>query len=507
MYLRVGKKKILLKDAKSFSKADILDILLSQLLVRRKRRSKGKVTRRERRLNKEDLRIFQEFEKMNKNQSKGSLKIPAKPTKDVKGMSFRDVLFYNAMSNFIKNLPKKNLDINIEVQKETEKEKKKQMKTASKVVPYVERIKTQPMPKFTDAEYEKLINELGFTRKKLDVTRQSAFFGLDLLNFEKKVNNKRALKMGLLKRWKENVEKKYNVRINANGRTSFTDYIVRIASAYPSAVSDPDFISDYSSMRDEIFSIPIISVPTVAEMPDVEEKEMKEGKEEDDDDDMPDLDFDADPRDTARVGHATHFTDGDDGDDDDNPEIAQAASAVLDQVASGAYYSGLGLSTDEIDDMVKPILKDMYLGTLPADFNKFLPKKLNGGRFGFVMNTDPSSKEGKHWVSVIIDLENDLSVEYFDSFGREPSKKFMKEIKKLIDKLKPHTYLKFKTSRVQVQDKNTQNCGFFAMKFLIDRLKNGMSFVDATGYKNDIVDDSVEGENKIKQLKNKFGYI
>ena len=123
------------------------------------------------------------------------------------------------------------------------------------------------------------------------------------------------------------------------------------------------------------------------------------------------------------------------------------------------------------------------------------------------MNTDPSNKEGKHWIAVLIDLDDDLSVEYFDSFGREPTRKFMKEIKKLIDKLRPHSYLKFKTNRVQLQDKNTQNCGFFAMKFLLDRLANGLTFKEATGYKNEIIDNSIQGENNIQSLKNKFGYI
>ena len=69
LYIQVGKKKLLLKDADKYRRSDILDILIEQLLVRRKRRKKGKITKREKRLNREDLRIFNEFEKMNKHQS------------------------------------------------------------------------------------------------------------------------------------------------------------------------------------------------------------------------------------------------------------------------------------------------------------------------------------------------------------------------------------------------------------------------------------------------------
>lgn len=542
LYIQVGSKKMLIKDAHAYNKADILNILLNQLLIRRKKRAKGKMTRREKRLNREDLRIFQEFENLNRNQSKGTLKLPAEPKK--KGVPYRDILFYNAILHFMKLLPKK--DVNIEVQEDIKKERKRASATEEKkstpatapapapVIPFVERVSGDtPPPRFTDAEYERLQNELGYTKKELEVTRSIAFFAKDLLQFEKKVKNKTSKKKGMLKKWKEEVEKKYNKKVNVSSKTSFTDYVVRIAEAYPGAIDSKDFIKDYSKMRDKIFDVPEVKPPAISEE---EEKELKEVKEvdepaeprrserirelerkeqeslaeqkeilesDDDDEDLPELDPEADPRDIVRnIGpHASHFT------EEYNPELSQAASAVLSQVANGMSYTGKGLTTDEIDHMMKPILGDMYLGTLPADFNKFLPKKLNGDKFGFVMNTDPSNKEGKHWVAVLIDLDDDLSVEYSDSFGREPSKKFMKEIKKLIDKLKPHSYLKFKTNRVQLQNKNTQNCGFFAMKFLLDRLANGLTFKDATGYKNEIIDNSIEGENNIQSLKNKFGYI
>ena len=546
LFIQVGKRKLLIKDAKAYNKADILNILLNQLLIRRKRRAKGKMTRKEKILNRKDLEIFQEFENLNRNQSKGTLKLPAKPDPKKKGLNFRDVLFYNAILHFMKLIPKK--DVNVQVQEDIKKEKKKAKDTEEKkdtpaapatdtapapapVIPFIERVNSEtPPPRFTDAQYERLQNELGYTKKELEVTRSIAFFAKDLLQFEKKVKNKTSKKRGMLKQWKEEVEKKYNKKINADKKTSFTDYVVRIAEAYPGAVDSKDFIKDYSKMRDKIFEVPEVKPPVVKE--DVEEeKEEKEGKESepseprrsdrireleerkkqealdeqkdilesDDDEDLPELDPENDPRDLGP--HASHFT------EDENSEIGQAASAVLSQVANGMSYTGKGLTTNEIDNMMKPILGRMYLGALPADFNKFLPKKLNSNKFGFVMNTDPSNKEGKHWISVLIDLDNDLSVEYFDSFGREPPRKFMKEIKKLIDKLRPHSYLKFKTNRVQLQDKNTQNCGFFAMKFLIDRLKNNLSFKNATGYKNEIIDNSMEGENNIQSLKNKFGYI
>lgn len=49
-----------------------------------------------------------------------------------------------------------------------------------------------------------------------------------------------------------------------------------------------------------------------------------------------------------------------------------------------------------------------------------IPKKLSRSH-GMVVNTDPSWKQGEHWVSIFID-ENGYG-EYFDSFGFPPLKK------------------------------------------------------------------------------------
>lgn len=141
-----------------------------------------------------------------------------------------------------------------------------------------------------------------------------------------------------------------------------------------------------------------------------------------------------------------------------------------------------------------------YVGCFPSNFNKYLPKKLPNP-CGFVMNLDDDKKKGSHWVAVYID--KDSSIEYYDSFAKEPTKDFMKRLNKLISKLKPHTYLKMKINKIKDQS-NTSNCGFFACKFLIDRFNN-KPFKECSGY-----DNSVKGEKDIKKLINKyptFNYI
>jgi hypothetical protein len=196
-----------------------------------------------------------------------------------------------------------------------------------------------------------------------------------------------------------------------------------------------------------------------------------------------------------------------DSDSDNFPEITgrlrqreQAQDATINQLSAGVnrIYKGKGLSTTEIGNMMDGVKG--FIGVYPANFLKMLPKNLPK-KFGFVMNLDKANKSGSHWVAVWVDTEQDLSVEYYDSFAREPSKDFLKQIKKLIDRLNINVYLKFKINRIQEQKTSTANCGWFAMKFIIDR-KNGIPFKESTNY-----NDSTKGEKDIEEFKNKFSYI
>jgi hypothetical protein len=56
-------------------------------------------------------------------------------------------------------------------------------------------------------------------------------------------------------------------------------------------------------------------------------------------------------------------------------------------------------------------------------------------KMGFILNLDTSDKSGSHWVGVYIDANDDKSVEYYDSFGKDPPERLMKDLKSLIDKL------------------------------------------------------------------------
>jgi len=156
-----------------------------------------------------------------------------------------------------------------------------------------------------------------------------------------------------------------------------------------------------------------------------------------------------------------------------------------------------GLYSNEIEDMMS---KDPnFKGVIALDEIKNLPIS---DKMSFIMNLDKSNQPGSHWVACHIDTINDKEVNYMDPFGEDPPKQFVKDIKHVIDKLKPDSLLKFKINNVKNQSVSSPNCGYHCMNFLNKR--NSMSFKDATGYKEPKIDNSKQQE---KEVKRKFKLI
>jgi hypothetical protein len=125
-------------------------------------------------------------------------------------------------------------------------------------------------------------------------------------------------------------------------------------------------------------------------------------------------------------------------------------------------------------------------------------------KMSFIMNLSPSTKLGTHWVAVYIDTKHDMSIEYFDSFGRDPPTEFLKGIKLIINKLNPSVYLKLKINKIVDQRNNSSTCGYHAMNFLLNRYK-GIPFKDCSGYSNVMKGES--DAHKLEEKLKKFEYI
>ena len=175
-------------------------------------------------------------------------------------------------------------------------------------------------------------------------------------------------------------------------------------------------------------------------------------------------------------------------------ESSESINESSSQEGDGNKLLG-GLTTNQINDLMSKYNK--FVGCYPANFMKYIKPNTLGSKFGFIVNTDEDDKPGKHWVACYVDTRDEGEINYYDSFGKEPSKLFMEQIHKLIEKQKLNTYLKMKINKIVDQKANTSNCGQLCCMFLLNRF-SGKPFRECTGY------DNSKNEEKIIE---KFDYI
>jgi hypothetical protein len=112
------------------------------------------------------------------------------------------------------------------------------------------------------------------------------------------------------------------------------------------------------------------------------------------------------------------------------------------------------MNTKQINNHFKKY--DCYIGTFSCDR---LPNTLISKRpIALIMNTDPVTKPGQHWVAIYIDKCNDA--EYFDSFDFPPLNKEVYEFM-TNQRVNSLTY-----NRKQIQDITTTTCGHHCVIFI-----------------------------------------
>lgn len=74
----------------------------------------------------------------------------------------------------------------------------------------------------------------------------------------------------------------------------------------------------------------------------------------------------------------------------------------------------------------------------------------------FIVNLDPSYKEGSHWVAIYFGTNHAI---YFDSFGRSPENEILTFIKR---NCKRYGY-----SNIKYQGNDSSACGYFCILFVL----------------------------------------
>ena len=179
-------------------------------------------------------------------------------------------------------------------------------------------------------------------------------------------------------------------------------------------------------------------------------------------------------------------------------------------LGKGAYSNDNdGIYNDELQEIFRD-KTNKFLPVIPSDKMDTLISMVNKNtkKFGWIQNTEPSTSKGRHWVAWFIDIPN-LEINYYDSLAENeglPSKQSLKGLKKIVDKIHPEYYLLLKYNQIREQNPMSKNCGYFSLKFIMDRYRN-VPFKTATGYESiygdeDVVDNYGKGEMKIKRFKN-----
>jgi hypothetical protein len=134
----------------------------------------------------------------------------------------------------------------------------------------------------------------------------------------------------------------------------------------------------------------------------------------------------------------------------------------------------------EADNQVVRILEGVgHLRVYPVVADEVSTLKLDhNGVLAAVVNTDPHTEPGRHWVSFLIDSQRGKSVEYYDSLGQPPTRVFLRQVKELVRNVQSLLRLKVNT-RVH-QAETSSECGFSASAFLVNQLNHGQSFQQAT---------------------------
>jgi hypothetical protein len=154
------------------------------------------------------------------------------------------------------------------------------------------------------------------------------------------------------------------------------------------------------------------------------------------------------------------------------------------------------LSTYEIEDCLEQHMESddhfYFYGAVPIDFKKCsvsnlcnfdMKKHLDKSetKIGIVFNTDPSTKDGQHWISLYMDLgkhnSNHYSIYYFDSYGKKPPKQVKEFIEKVMEQGEKYNRKSYYYYNDHAYQKANSQCGMYSINF-IKKMLEGLSFDD-----------------------------
>jgi len=203
----------------------------------------------------------------------------------------------------------------------------------------------------------------------------------------------------------------------------------------------------------------------------------------------------------------------------DNLDEDEGLSDILDRytasVTAGSEQEGSGLAdgqpglyNTDVTHLMHKYSSRGFLGTYSIDQLGTIQPGTRSSVLSFVMNTVPHNVKMGHFVAVFIDKKR-CTLEYYDPLGQEPPKAFVKGIKAVLHKMGGFKQrLQFKINRIRFQSVRSDNCGYFAIRFLERRYK-GWTFRRATGFDRHVmgIKNSEKSINLFRHRIEEFGHL
>jgi hypothetical protein len=164
--------------------------------------------------------------------------------------------------------------------------------------------------------------------------------------------------------------------------------------------------------------------------------------------------------------------------------------------ASQTFQSRTSIEMDtlQVENLLRADCKlsTIFDGVFASDC---LPMFCGGGDTGLVMNLDPSSQSGSHWVSIYI--QNGRG-EYFDSYGMAPP------LEEFLSFLKRNS-TSWSYNKQELQSLDSMVCGHYCIWFLSERARGRSMQNIVQQFSNT---DTRWNDNAVKQqVETRFGAI
>lgn len=139
-----------------------------------------------------------------------------------------------------------------------------------------------------------------------------------------------------------------------------------------------------------------------------------------------------------------------------------------------------------------PVLKDIFVGVFPSDRIPDICSVKKRRAYAFIVNLDRSGLQGSHWIALYLPKHRNGIAEYFDSYGRPPTKS---NFLRLLKKYRGYIY-----NNIMLQSPFSTVCGQYCLFYLCRRARmESSTTILRTFHNHDLVTNDIVVNRYVKR--------